>query len=58
MVITAGSYEASDERNTVVLRSRDIGMTAGATGDITKAIETLPGVQRVGESSGLFVRGI
>ncbi len=57
VVITAGSYEASDERNTVVLRSRDIGMTAGATGDITKAIETLPGVQRVGESSGLFVRG-
>jgi len=57
VIITAGSFEASDVKRAVVLRSRDIGTTAGATGDITKAIETLPGVQTVGESNGLFVRG-
>ena len=55
--ITAGSFEASDEKRTVVMRSVDIGSTAGALGDITGAIETLPGTQTVGESSGLFVRG-
>lgn len=55
--ITAGSFEASDEKRTVVMRSVDIGTTAGALGDITGAIETLPGTQTVGESSGLFVRG-
>ncbi|MCK4664932.1 MAG: TonB-dependent receptor [Bacteroidales bacterium] len=57
VVITAGSFEASDEKRTVVLRSQDIGTTAGAMGDITGAIETLPGTQVVGNSSGLFVRG-
>jgi outer membrane cobalamin receptor len=57
VIITAGSFEASDIKRAVVMRARDIGTTAGATGDITKAIETLPGVQIVGESSGLFVRG-
>lgn len=57
VTITAGSFEASDVKRAAVMSSRDIGTTAGATGDITKAIETLPGVQAVGESNGLFVRG-
>jgi hypothetical protein len=57
VTITAGSFEASDVKRVAVMSSRDIGTTAGATGDITKAIETLPGVQSVGESNGLFVRG-
>ena len=55
--ITAGSFEASDEKRTVVMKSVDIGSTAGALGDITGAIETLLGTQTVGESSGLYVRG-
>ena len=55
--ITAGSFEAGDEKRTVIMRSVDIGSTAGALGDITGAIETLPGTQTVGESNGLFVRG-
>jgi hypothetical protein len=57
VVITAGSFEAGDVKRSVVMSSMDIGTTAGATGDITRAIETLPGVQAVGESNGLFVRG-
>lgn len=35
----------------------DVYTTAGANGQISSALETLPGVQKVGESEGLFVRG-
>lgn len=57
VTISAGSFEASDEKKTVVLSSLDIAMTAGATADITSALSTLPGTQKVGESGRLFVRG-
>jgi hypothetical protein len=55
--VTAGSFEASDEKRTVILRATDIGSTAGAIGDISEAVSTLPGTQVIGESTGLFVRG-
>lgn len=55
--ISAGSFEASDEKKVVVLKSLDIATTAGATADITGALNTLPGTQTVGESGRLFVRG-
>jgi vitamin B12 transporter len=55
--ISAGSFEASDEKKIVMLRPLDIVTTAGAAGDIYGALQTLPGAQRVGESEGLFVRG-
>ncbi len=55
--ITAGSFEASEEKRTVIMRSTDIGTTAGALGNIIGAIETLPGTQNTGVSNGLFVRG-
>ncbi len=57
VTITAGAFEASDEKKTVVLKSLDIATTAGATADITGALNTLPGTQKVGESGRLFVRG-
>jgi vitamin B12 transporter len=57
VVITAGSFEASDKKRTTVLNSIDIVTTASANADITGAIKTLPGAQQVGESEGLFVRG-
>lgn len=58
VVITAGSFEASDrKRAAVVLNSIDVVTTASANGDITSALKTLPGAQQVGESEGLFVRG-
>lgn len=57
VVITAGTFEASDTKRTTVLNPIDIVTTAGANGDITGAIKTLPGAQQVGESEGLFVRG-
>lgn len=57
VVITAGAFEASDEKKAVVLKPLDIVTTAGAAGDVYGAMNTLPGVQQVGEQEGLFVRG-
>ncbi|TXT34022.1 MAG: TonB-dependent receptor plug [Chitinophagaceae bacterium] len=57
VVITAGSYEASDKKKGTVLKPLDIATTAGANADISATIQTLPGAQRVGEQEGLFIRG-
>jgi vitamin B12 transporter len=57
VVITAGAFEASDQKRASALSPIDIVTTASANGDITNAIKTLPGTQQVGESEGLFVRG-
>ncbi len=57
VVITAGSFEASDQKKSTMLNPIDVVTTASANGDITGAIKTLPGTQQVGESEGLFVRG-
>ncbi|TDE11724.1 TonB-dependent receptor [Dyadobacter psychrotolerans] len=57
VIITAGAFEASDEKRMALLKPLDIVTTAGAAADITGAIQFLPGAQRVGEQEGLFVRG-
>ena len=57
VVITAGSFEAGDQKKGTVLSSLDVVTTASANADITAALKTLPGTQQVGESEGLFVRG-
>ena len=57
VVISAGTFEASDQKKATALNPIDIVTTASANGDITSAIKTLPGTQQVGESEGLFVRG-
>jgi vitamin B12 transporter len=57
VVITAGTFEASDTKRSTVLSPIDIVTTASANADVTGAIKTLPGAQQVGESEGLFVRG-
>ncbi len=56
LIVTAGSFEASD-RDKTVLKTLDIVTTAGAQADIVKAIQTLPGTQQQGTQTGLFVRG-
>ena len=56
VVITAGSFEASD-RSKTVLKPLDIVTTAGANADVVKAIEMLPGTQKTGTDNGMFVRG-
>jgi hypothetical protein len=57
VVISAGSFEASDKKKGAVLTDIDIVTTPSANGDVTSAFKTLPGTQQVGESEGLFVRG-
>lgn len=57
VTISAGSFEASDERKNTILKSLDIVTTGGANADIVGALKTLPGAQQVGEKEGLFVRG-
>lgn len=57
VVITAGSFNASDENKREVMKPLDIVTTAGATADIPGALNTLPGTQTVGETGRLFVRG-
>lgn len=56
VVISAGSFEASDEKKAVILRPLDV-LTTGSDGDVYSALETLPGTQQIGETEGLFVRG-
>ncbi|MBD2720565.1 TonB-dependent receptor [Hymenobacter armeniacus] len=57
VVVTAGAFEASDEKRAAVLKPLDIVTTAGALGDIAGALNSLPGTTRVGEEGKLFVRG-
>jgi vitamin B12 transporter len=57
VVITAGAFEASDEKRSAALKPLDILTTAGANADIATALNTLPGTTRVGEEGKLFVRG-
>lgn len=57
VIITAGSFTASDEGRRTTFRAMDIATTAGATADIAGALNMLPGTQKVGESGRLFVRG-
>ena len=57
VVITAGSFEASDRKKATVLNSLDIVTTASGNGDVTGALKTLPGAQQIGDKEGLFVRG-
>ena len=57
VIITAGSFTASDASRRTVFKALDIATTAGATADIAAALNTLPGTQKVGEQGRLFVRG-
>jgi hypothetical protein len=57
VVISAGSFEASDEKKGVVLLPLDIVTIPGANGDITGALNTLPGTTVNGETGQLIVRG-
>lgn len=57
VVISAGAFEASDEKKGVVLLPLDIVTIPGANGDITGALNTLPGTTVNGETGQLVVRG-
>lgn len=52
----AGSWKVGDEAG-AVLTPLEVLRTPGATADVARAVQTLPGVQGVDEGTGLFVRG-
>lgn len=57
VTVTAGAYEAGNDKGKTILSTLDIVTTAGANADVVQAIQTLPGTQKTGTESGLFVRG-
>jgi len=57
VVISAGSFEASDNSKVSVLKPLDVYTTASALGDFVGALQTLPGTTTVAEDGRLFVRG-
>jgi hypothetical protein len=57
VVITAGSFEASEENRAVLLNPIEIATTASSDGDIYGALSTFPGAQKQGESGEIIVRG-
>ncbi len=57
VTITAGAFEASDEKKGALLKPLDIVQNAGAQADIYGALQTLPGVSPTTTETGIFVRG-
>jgi outer membrane cobalamin receptor len=57
VVISAGTFEASDNSKVSVLKPLDVVTTASALGDFIGALQTLPGTSTVAEDGRLFVRG-
>ncbi|MGU3374547.1 TonB-dependent receptor [Chryseobacterium sp. M5A1_1a] len=58
IVVSAGSIEASDKkRASALLTPTDIYTIAGADAQVSSALNYLPGVQKVGGTEGVFIRG-
>jgi len=57
VVLSAGTFEASDNSKVSVLKPMDVVTTASALGDFVGALQTLPGTSTVAEDGRLFVRG-
>ena len=57
VIITAGMFEAGDDKKSITLNPLDIVTTPSAEGDIYGALMALPGTSVVGEDGRLFVRG-
>lgn len=57
VIVTAGTFEANNDRKVAILKPLDIYTNSASGGDIVGAIQTLPGTQKVTQKTGLFVRG-
>jgi vitamin B12 transporter len=57
VIISAGSFEASDRAKGASLTAIDAYTVAGNNADLALALRSLPGSQQIGEQEGLFVRG-
>ncbi len=57
VTVTASAFGVSDQQSGHRMKPLDIVTTAGALGDISGALQTMPGTQTVAEDGRLFVRG-
>jgi vitamin B12 transporter len=57
VVVSAGSFEASDKAKGASLSPMDAVTVAGSGADLANSLRSLPGAQQIGEKEGLFVRG-
>jgi hypothetical protein len=57
VTVSAGNYGSGEGEKVVVMSSLDVVTTAGALGDVTGAMQTLPGTTTNGRSGKLFVHG-
>ncbi len=57
VVISAGSFEAGDEKKSAVLNTLDMATNAQGFGDIFMSINALPGTSTADDEGGLLVRG-
>jgi len=57
VTITAGTFEAGDQKKSIALSSLDMVTADGSSGDVYGALQALPGTTTVGESGKLFVKG-
>jgi len=57
VVVSAGSFEASDKATGATMNPIDVVTTAGSNGDVANAMRALPGAQQIGDQEGLFIRG-
>lgn len=57
VVVTAGNFRLKGNNQFGKMSAVSIVTTAGSTGDIYHSLQTLPGVQMVGESGRLYIRG-
>ncbi|HLA60223.1 MAG TPA: TonB-dependent receptor, partial [Puia sp.] len=57
VVVSAGTFEASDKAKGASLTPMDAVTVAGSGADLATSLRSLPGAQQIGETEGLFVRG-
>ena len=57
VVVSAGTFEASDKAKGASLTPMDAVTVAGSGADLASSLRSLPGAQQIGETEGLFVRG-
>jgi vitamin B12 transporter len=57
VVITAGTFQASEKNRAVLLNPIEIATTASSDGDVYGALKMFPGVQKQGETGKIIVRG-
>ena len=57
VIVTASTFSFGKSDNFKTMDALDVVMAGNSCGDIVAALQTLPGMQKVGENGKLYVRG-